>query len=63
MVAVGDDALDGVEEAVDVDDRPRVSELRLEVTEPPLPVLIGDPHVGVAQTETAAERGAKLYYF
>ena len=60
MVAVGDDALDGVEEAVDVDDGPRVAEFRLQVTEPPFPVFVGDSHVGVARTETAAANETKL---
>ena len=56
MVAVGDDALDGVKEAVDVDDGPRVAEFRLQVTEPPLPVLVVAAHVGVVQAEAATER-------
>jgi hypothetical protein len=40
VIAIGDNALNGVEQAVDVDDGPRVSEFRLEFSEATLPILV-----------------------
>ena len=60
VIAVGNQALDRIKEAVNVDDRSGIAEFRFEITEPPFPVFVGDSHVGVARTETAAANETKL---
>lgn len=42
VIAVADKRLHSIQQAVDVDDGTRVLELGLELTQPPLPVLVLD---------------------
>ena len=54
MITIGDDTLNGVEEAIDVDDGTRVANLCLEIAKSTFTVVVGGTH-GVdseATTET-----------